>query len=72
MPVHRGLVLKLVAPTWQARAEAAEREMTAVKQRAWALMEEKDAQLLAAKVCFCTCKAADRHSWGAAAVVGIM
>ena len=38
---------------WQARAEAAEREMAAVKQRAWALMEEKDAQLQAARVSSC-------------------
>ncbi len=34
----------------QARAGAAERELAAVKQRAWALMEEKDRQLQAAKV----------------------
>ena len=34
----------------QARAEAAEKDLAAVKERAWALMEEKDAQLQAAKV----------------------
>ncbi|KAK9905843.1 hypothetical protein WJX75_007487 [Coccomyxa subellipsoidea] len=34
---------------WQARAEAAEKDLAAVKERAWALMEEKDAQLQAAK-----------------------
>ncbi len=34
----------------QARAEAAEKELAAVKERAWALMEEKDSQLQAARV----------------------
>ncbi|CAL8472196.1 g11738 [Coccomyxa elongata] len=34
---------------WQARAEAAEKELAAVKERAWALMEEKDSQLQAAR-----------------------
>jgi len=34
----------------QVRAEAAGKELAAVKERAWALMEEKDLQLQAAKV----------------------
>jgi hypothetical protein len=34
----------------QARTEAAEKDLATVKERAWALMEEKDAQLQAAKV----------------------
>lgn len=37
----------------QARAEAAEKELAAVKERAWALMEEKDSQLQAARVGLC-------------------
>lgn len=34
----------------QTRAEAAEKELAHVKEKAWAIMEEKDAQLRAARV----------------------
>lgn len=45
----RVATLRADVAEWQARAEAAEKELSAVKERAWALMEEKDAQLQAAK-----------------------
>lgn len=34
----------------QTRAEAAEKELAHVKEKAWAIMEQKDAQLKAARV----------------------
>jgi hypothetical protein len=34
----------------QTRAEAAEKELAHVKEKAWKMMEEKDAQLKAARV----------------------
>lgn len=34
----------------QTRAEAAEKELAHVKEKAWKIMEEKDAQLKAARV----------------------
>ena len=38
------------AAEWRARAEAAEREMASVRDRARALMEEKDAQISSLRV----------------------
>ena len=38
------------AESAQTRAEAAEKELAHVKEKAWKIMEEKDAQLKAARV----------------------
>ncbi|CAL5220735.1 g2793 [Coccomyxa viridis] len=42
-------VLRATAADWQTRAEAAEKEVAQVKEKAWRMMEEKDAELRASK-----------------------
>ena len=40
------------AREWQERWQQAVKELADVKERAWSLLEEKDTQLQALKVCF--------------------